>query len=118
MHAKVWTPRGGERCELPTNELSKAWEPPEVQQTTRSVVFPKSNFTFIAAATEREGALDDRDHGGLATMSLIQCAGEGVPSASGLVTAQDLAACAQQHVSKNVQSINAENLLNEKTVTE
>ncbi|MEO8281074.1 MAG: DUF4384 domain-containing protein, partial [Ideonella sp.] len=107
LHAKVWTPRGGERCELPTNELSKAWEPQEAQQTTRSIVFPKRNFTFIAAATEREVALDDRDHGGLATMGLMQCADEGVPSSSGLVTAQDLATCAQEHVGRNVRSINA-----------
>ena len=107
LQAKVWTPRGGERCQLPINELSKAWEPPDAQQATRSIVFPKRNFTFIAAATEREVALDDRDHGGLATIGLMRCADEGVPSASGIVTAQDLAACAQQHVGGNVQRINA-----------
>lgn len=108
LHAKVWTPRGGERCEMPINELSKAWELPDAQAATRSIVFPKSNFTFIAAATEREVALDDRSLGGLATIGLMQCVDEGVPSTSGLVTAQDLANCAQQHVSQNVKRINSD----------
>jgi hypothetical protein len=107
FRAKVWTPRGGERCELPVNELAKAWEPPDAAEATRALVFPKSNFTFIAAATEREVALDDRERGGLATTGLMQCVDEGVASAGGPVTAQDLAACAQAHVDRQVQRINA-----------
>lgn len=108
LKAKVWTPRGGERCETPVNELAKSWQPSDEQYVTRSAVFPKSNFTFIAAANEREVALDDKNKGGLATLALLQCASDGVPSASGLVTAQDLAHCAQQHVAESVQAINTQ----------
>ena len=105
--AKVWTPKGGERCETITNELAKSWQPPDNLNLTRSVVVPKNNFTFIAAADEREVALDDEEKGGLASLGLLQCATDGVPGAGGLVTAQDLAACAQKHVDRGVQGINA-----------
>jgi hypothetical protein len=51
-------------------------------------------------------ALDDRDRGGLATLGLLQCASEGVDSSTGLITARDLAGCAQGHVASSVKLIN------------
>lgn len=107
LNAKVWTPRGGERCEAPTNTLSKAWDAASEPASARALVFPKRNFTFIAAARDTEVALDDQAMGGLATVGLLQCAEAGVSTATGVVTAQDLAACAQQHVGQGVQRVNA-----------
>lgn len=107
ISAKVWTPRGGERCDAPTNTLAKAWSPSDEPVTARAMVFPKNNFTFIAAARDTEVALDDQALGGLATVGLMQCAESGVSSATGVVTAQDLAACAQQHVGQGVHRVNA-----------
>jgi hypothetical protein len=55
---------------------------------------PDNNLTIFTAARAREAALDDESKGGLATTSLLRCAEIGV-QAEGIVTARDLAACAQ-----------------------
>lgn len=55
---------------------------------------PDNNLTIFTAARAREAALDDESKGGLATTSLLRCAETGV-QAEGIVTARDLAACAQ-----------------------
>jgi len=94
LTATVCTPRGGEHCDTPGNPLARARSPVADWNAARSITFPKSNFTFIAAARESEVALDDETKGGLTTVGLLQCEGSGVPSSRGLVTTQDLANCA------------------------
>jgi hypothetical protein len=113
LSSKAWIPQGGERCEIPANEVAKTWPLNDGNSGARSMVFPKNNFTFVAAASEREVALDDKDKGGLATLGLLQCATAGVAGASGVVSVDDLAACAQLSVGRGVREINAQLLRHE-----
>ena len=103
LASKSWQPKAGELCDQPTN-VSKSWQVP--QAISRGFGRPENNFTFIAAASEREVALDDQGRGGLATTSLLHCAKEGVPT-QGLVTPSQLAKCAQQLVNASVPELNA-----------
>ena len=101
---KAWQPKAGEVCDQPTN-VAKAWQIPTHTARGLSRV-PENNFTFIAAASERQIALDDPGRGGLATTSLLQCANDGVPS-TGLATVRQLATCAQQRINASVPDLNA-----------
>jgi hypothetical protein len=69
---------------------------------------PQNNFTLIAAANEREVALDDSRQGGLATLGLLECASRGVPDLDGSQSAsiKEIAACAQQYINKRIPEIN------------
>ncbi len=104
LNGKSWTPKAGEKCHEPVN-FAKAWQAPQSGARGLSRL-PEHNFTFISAASERQVALDDRDRGGLATISLLQCARDGVPT-NGLATAEQLAACAQNLVTEAVPKLNA-----------
>lgn len=105
LSGKSWTPNAGEKCHEPVN-FTKAWQaPPSGARGLNRL--PEHNFTFISAASERQVALDDRDRGGLATVSLLQCARDGVPT-NGLATAEQLAACAQKLVTEAVPKLNAQ----------
>ncbi len=104
LTGKAWTPKANEKCHEPVN-FTKAWQAP--QDSVRGLArLPEHNFTFISAASERQVALDDGGRGGLATVSLLQCAREGVPT-NGLATAGELAACAQKLVVEAVPKLNA-----------
>lgn len=105
LNGKSWIPKTGEKCHEPVN-FTKAWQAP--QDGARGLTrLPEHNFTFISAASERQVALDDRNRGGLATISLLQCAQDGVPT-NGLATAEQLAACAQKLVTEAVPRLNAQ----------
>lgn len=104
LAAKAWLPKANEVCDQPTN-VSKAWQVPPSSARGLGRI-PENNFTFVAAASERQVALDEPTRGGLATVSLLQCATDGVPAA-GLATAAQLAACAQKLVNDKVPEINA-----------
>jgi Caspase domain len=106
VSAKVWTARQGEVCHTPSN-YAKEWDVDV--SLTRSMVMPQNNFVLIAAANEREVALDDSQRGGLATTALLDCLQNGVvdTDGSGAVSAKELAACAQQRVAQEVPKINA-----------
>ncbi len=100
VRAKVWTPAQGEICHAPTN-AARHWN-------VASRGTPENNFVFIAAANEREVALDDPDRGGLATSALSACVTHGVADsdASQGISARELAACAQQRINEDVQRMN------------
>lgn len=102
--AKAWLPKTGEVCDQPTN-TSKAWQVPPVSARGLGHL-TENNFTFMAAASERQVALDDAARGGLATVSLLQCATDGIPT-NGLATPAQLAACAQKLVDVQVPQLNA-----------
>ena len=104
--AKVFQAKAGEACSNPVN-FTKQWELPPGQPNTRAA-FPHNNFTFIAAANEREVALDDNTRGGLATVNLLKCLNEGVPDldGSGAASAKELVACAQGNLSADVPALN------------
>jgi hypothetical protein len=104
LTGKSWTPKADEKCHEPVN-FAKTWPTPQAGARGLTRV-PENNFTFISAASERQVALDDQERGGLATISLLQCARDGVPT-SGLATAEQLAACAQKLVSEAVPELNA-----------
>jgi hypothetical protein len=105
LRGKSWTPKPDEKCHEPVN-FTKAWSQPNAN--ARSLTrLPEHNFTFISSASERQVALDDPDRGGLATVSLLQCARDGVP-ANGLATAEYLVACAQNLVNDAVPKFNAQ----------
>lgn len=103
---KVFQAKAGEACSNPVN-FSKQWELPPGQANTRAA-FPQSNFTFIAAANEREVALDDNTRGGLATVNLLKCLQDGVPDldGSGAASTKELVACAQRNLSADVPDLN------------
>lgn len=107
LQSKVWTPKSGEQCAQPVNRLAKSWTAP-AGGLARGMVNPEHNFTLIAAASEREEALDDRDAGGLATLGLLECAGQGVSDVDGSQTASvdEVVACAQQYVARRVPDLN------------
>ncbi len=104
--AKVFQAKAGEACSSPVN-FAKQWELPPGPPNTRAA-FPQGNFTFIAAANEREVALDDNMRGGLATVSLLECLRNGVADVdgSGAVSTRELVACAQGHLSADVPALN------------
>lgn len=103
LSGKTWTPKEGESCNQPIN-FTKSWPVPQIG--ARSITNPDNNFTFISAASEQQVALDDKERGGLATTSLLQCASEGVVT-NGLATPATLAACAQSKVDVAVPVLNA-----------
>ena len=107
LSSKAWQNKEGEACHNPVN-FAKAWSPVVPQPGTRAL-FPQNNFVFIAAANEREVALDNPEKGGLATTSLLACVESGVADTdgSGAVSAAELAACAQKIVAQEVPQINA-----------
>lgn len=107
LAAKAWHNKAGETCHSPVN-FAKAWSPGVPQPGTRAV-FPQNNFVFIAAANEREVALDNPDKGGLATTSLLTCVESGVvdTDGSGAISAPELAACAQKNIALEVPMLNA-----------
>ena len=88
--AKAWAPKHAKECAVASN-FAKSW-------TTRSMTDLSSNLTLIAAANEREVALDDPDNGGLATSSLLECANHGVTDqdGSGRISMEELKSCAQR----------------------
>jgi Caspase domain len=97
--AKAWDVKSGEVCSTASN-AAKAWIPNREASETRGMAIPTDNFTFIAAANERELALDDPDRGGLATTSVLACLRSGVKDAdgSGAISAKELATCATEIV--------------------
>lgn len=103
---KVFQAKAGEACSSPVN-FTKQWELPPGQPNTRAA-FPHNNFTFIAAANEREVALDDNTRGGLATVNLLKCLQDGVPDldGSGAASTKELVACAQGNLAADVPALN------------
>lgn len=110
VSAKVFNARDGEACHAPLN-FSAMSLPPAGQALgpQRSLAFPPQNFSFVAAANEREVALDDGERGGLATVQLLQCAEQGAVDGdgSGQVSLRELLACAQQGLAEAVPGLNA-----------
>lgn len=106
LQPKVFRTREGEACHDPVN-FSQAVLASRPAPGTRAA-FPQSNFTFIAAANQREVALDDSERGGLATVSLLDCLEQGVADldGSGQISANEWLACAQQRVSAAVPAFN------------
>ncbi len=86
---------------------------PLTQQDTapdkRLASMPESNFTFLAAASEREVALDDDTRGGMATVGLLACLESGVPDTdgSGQVSTKEWIQCAQQRVRDDMPAFNS-----------
>ncbi len=107
LSAKVYQPKSGEACGVPVN-FAKAWDAPGSAVGVRAS-FPRNNFTFVAAANEREVALDDNQRGGLATLSLLRCLEGGVPDldGSGAVSTRELVSCAQAGINADVPALNA-----------
>ena len=107
LASKLWAPKSGESCQNPVN-FTKQWTPSGV---ARGAVNPEANFTFIAAANQREVALDDKDRGGLATTGLLDCLQKGVPDKDGSqsISAMELAVCAQGRIDTEVPRLNAIN---------
>lgn len=103
LSSKAWMPKEGERCDTPVN-FTKSWPSPTLG--ARGISNPENNFTFIAAASEQQVALDDKEKGGLATTSLLQCATDGVAT-SALASPATLAKCAQAKINASVPSLNA-----------
>jgi hypothetical protein len=99
--AKVWEPKSGEVCSTAVNQ-AKSWLPAREATQVRGMAIPVDNFTFLAAANERELALDDPYRGGLATTSVLACLRDGVRDSdgSGAISAKELAACATEIVAK------------------
>lgn len=106
LQPKVFRTREGEACHDPVN-FSQAVLASRPPPGTRAA-FPQSNFTFIAAANQREVALDDSERGGLATVSLLDCLDQGVADldGSGQISAAEWLACAQQRVGAAVPAFN------------
>lgn len=111
--SKVWTPKSGEQCANPVNKLAKSWQENSAT-VARGMANPENNFTMVAAANEREEALDDAYQGGLATLGLLECADKGVADTDGSKTTsvRELVACAQGYVGKRVPEINQRSGLN------
>lgn len=111
--AKAWTPKSGEQCAQPVNRLAKSWQAGSAR-VARGMANPENNFTLVAAANEREQALDDAYKGGLATLGLLDCASSGVADLDGSQSAsiREVAACAQQYIAKRVPEINQRSGLN------
>ncbi len=103
VRAKVWTPKGGEYCHNPQNILAANWVKPQ----TRGMSNPENNFTFIAAANEREIALDDPNKGGVATVGLLHCASQGAVDSnqSGTISYRELGNCTQEFIKETVPKI-------------
>lgn len=104
---KAWQAKAGEQCSNFVN-FAKSWTP-VTGERTRGAIFPKDNFVFMAAANEREVALDDPQRGGLASTSILSCLESGVvdKDQSGSISPTELAACAQTKVIEGVRAINA-----------
>lgn len=107
LQSKVWIPKSGEQCAQPVNRMAKSWAG-QSGAVARGMVNPEHNFTLIAAASEREVALDDRNAGGLATLGLLECAEKGASDVDGsqTVSVGEVAACAQHYISRRVPDLN------------
>jgi len=100
--------RGSGQCLNVANRSSfKAYAPPADALARGMNLSATRNFTFVAAAREDEEALDLEDQGGLATTALLQCARSGVAniSGTGVVSVDELRACAQQRINALVPTI-------------
>lgn len=98
---KAWLPEPGQRCEEPINLLRDGLR----AGGTRGEA---ANIVVIAAANEREASLDLPQRGGLATVSLLDCAQRGVADTdgSGSISTREWLACAQAAVDAEVPRIN------------
>lgn len=108
LNSKAFEAKSGESCDTAVN-LGKSWSPVSARDmNSKGTVFPQNNFTFIAAANEREQALDDSQRGGLATVSLLDCLDDGVKDldGNGSISSSELIACAQEKVNVAVPLIN------------
>lgn len=112
LRSKSLAVRSGEQCIKVANK--SALEQYAQQQgagkgsNSRGVNLSQArHFTFVAAARENEEALDQHDRGGLATTALLQCAQNGVANTTGtgIVSVDELQACAQRIINSTVPSI-------------
>ncbi len=107
--SKAYAMKGGEACNIPVNTAAKSFPIQETSSLSRGVVggLPKSNIVYIAAANEKEEALDVPQKGGMATLAVLSCLNNGVPvkDGSGVVSAQDLVNCAQGFVHREVPRV-------------
>ncbi len=105
LRAKSVPGRGGEQCLAVANKSSMENYSKDAKSRglANSV---KRNFTFVAAARENEEALDS-EGGGMATTAMLECANKGVgnTSGTGVVSVDELRACAQQIINTKVPSI-------------
>ena len=109
LNSKAFNAKSGESCDTAVN-IGKAWTPVLARDmNSKGTVFPQNNFTFIAAANEREQALDDSQRGGLATVNIHNCLESGVKDidGNGTISATELIACAQEKVNADVPLLNA-----------
>ena len=100
--------RSGAQCLKVANRSAfKAYAPPADAPARGLNLSAKRNFTFVAAAREDEEALDLQNEGGLATTALLHCARQGVanPSGTGVVSVEELRACAQARIDAVVPTI-------------
>ena len=107
LTSKAFEAKSGEVCHDFVN-YAKSWSPVAARDMSSKATMPQNNFTFIAAANEREQALDDSQRGGLATVNLLSCLDNGVKDldGNGSISASELIACAQEKVNVDVPRIN------------
>ena len=98
--SKLWEPKDGEQCKPSINRVqnvSKQW-------ITRDMTPPEARMVLVAAANEREAALDDSRSGGLATSALVTCAKSGIrdTDSSGAINFTELRDCAQLQLNRTI----------------
>jgi Caspase domain/Domain of unknown function (DUF4384) len=93
----------GEVCETPSNFLSRSVQVVKNEPTFSAAA---KNFTFIAAASASEWAIDHSTSGGVATNAVLNCLDNGVGTVDGKTASmRDLVSCAQGSINELIPKI-------------
>lgn len=94
--AKFWAPKDAQACSRPVNVIAQT-----LDRALRSPGEGGANVTYVAAARADEVSLDQPGRGGLATVSWLDCMETAKDlNGSGAVTADEVAACAQERIDR------------------